>query len=150
MDPRTVRMLEQRRQAKEVPSSSVARRPLVSPAVADWLSVNWFKASLALAIIIVALSVGHYTMVTLPALNREQMAAQQEAEKRRGLQAIYNDVGLQSCLDSASKNYHTDWEAECNARKLGIDCRLPGGVADRFEERLRESRNECLKRYPPK
>lgn len=147
MDPRTAKMIEQRRQAPEVAPQVDAR---TNAATKEWLAVNWFKAALALGFVVIALSVGHYMTVTLPAQNRERLTAQEDAEKRRGLQAIYNDVGLQSCLNDASQNYHADWVAECKARNLGEDCRLPGVVADRFDERQRESRNECLKRYPPR
>ena len=122
MDPRPVRMLEQRRQAPEVAPPADVR---TNAATKEWLAVNKFKASLARGFGVVALSVGHDMIVTLPAQNRDRLAAQEEAEKRRGLQAIYNDVGLQSCLDTASQNYLKDWEGKCSARDLGTDYRCP-------------------------
>src|SRR3972149_2465215 len=96
MDPRTVRMLEGRPETAAPPPDappeaappSSRRGPLFSPDAKDWLTANWFRASLALAIVVVALSVGFYTTGTLPALRREELAAQQDADRRRGVQAI--------------------------------------------------------------
>jgi len=145
MDPRTVRMLEGR---PETAAPSSRRGPLFSPDAKDWLTANWFRASLALAIVVVALSVGFYTTVTLPALRREELAAQQDADRRRGIQAIYSTQSQEMCLDAASQNYSADWEGECKSRNMGTDCRLPGVVADKLGDRKREARDECLKRYP--
>jgi hypothetical protein len=140
-------MLEERRQAEAV-GSWPAHGTSAKSAAAEWLSANWFRLSIALAMVVVALSIGHYTMVTLPAIKRDQLAAQEQAEKRRGLESVTASYGLQMCLDAADLDYHAGWEKECESRGLGTDCSLPGPTADRQDGRRKEARDDCFRRYP--
>src|SRR5688572_20219282 len=103
MDPRTAKMLEERRAQR--PASPRARALLTRGEVSAWLSLNWFRAAIAAAVLVLALSVGHYTMVTLPALKRDEIAAQKQAEQLRTLKFLANDRSAEACLADADSAY---------------------------------------------
>jgi hypothetical protein len=149
MDPRTAKMLAER-QAQAPPSVPIRRGSVMSPRVAAWLSVNWFRAAIATAVLALALSVAYYTLITLPTLRRDEIAAQQQAEKQRALRFLANDQGAEACLSDADADYTANWTKACESVGLGTDCSLLPTRANRIDQIRRESRNECFKRYPPR
>jgi hypothetical protein len=146
-------MLKARR--RETSDPATRERFRFSPAVAAWLLMNWFRASIALALLIVASSVGYYVLVTLPAARQQQMeqqlAVQHDLDFQRTRELLLRaaqNLDQTDCLASADRTYSENWENSCDTRHLGADCLLPPSIGDRWDEMRRNARSECLQRFP--
>jgi hypothetical protein len=85
----------------------------------------------------------------VPAAERARLATEREAMTQQGWENRQNTASRQACMADASVNYLLDWAAECQARRLPVDCTLPVRAADRFEDRRDRAQRLCLQQYPP-
>lgn len=145
MDPRTIRMLEERRKAAaEAPPP--AKKDFQTQANA-WLQKNRNTVGGATAALIVVVLAGQYVFVTAPARKHEQLQqqAQVQDEATRAM-----EEGLQTCLSNADTAYATDIEKACKAKREGANCSLPRITAEQIDQKRLDARIDCIKGYTPK
>lgn len=148
MDPRTIKMLEERRQAPpEVPPTPAERRAKQQAQIQAWLTANRARVAVGASVTLVAVWVGYYALVTLPAQERHQNGVQQQVQEQ---QAEAQNVGLQTCLADADANHAADLEKACKAKKQGADCPLPAAVSDNIDRRRLDTRIDCIKKFMPR
>lgn len=95
-----------------------------------WLEANWFRAGLLATAILSVIFVAFYFLIFTPSRERDR------------------DQKIEACLSAADISYRFDWAAQCQGRKQKTDCTLPGVVADGVEQRARDARTDCYRRYP--
>ena len=143
MDPRTERMLAERRAAQASPQG----RRLVRSA-SGWVSGYWRTVCAIVTIVIFAILVGHYLLVTLPARDRDrQLVAQREMGQQRAVQDLAGGAALETCLADADAAYATSWDASCGAIKRAAQCALPADRAQPLETARRQARETCVKAH---
>jgi hypothetical protein len=145
MDPRTIKMLEERRAA----AAEAAKQPppdLNTKATA-WLQKNRKQVGTASAVLAGVLLVGQYMLVTAPARRQERQVAQAQVD---GEAARVMEEGLQTCLANADTAYNTDIEKACKAKREGSNCSLPRTTAEHIDQKRLDARIDCIKGYTPK
>jgi hypothetical protein len=148
MDPRTIKMLEERRQAApEVTLSPAELRAKQVAKIQAWLTANRTRLAIGASALIVAVWVGYYALVTLPAQERQQIGQQQQVQEQ---QAEAQNVGLQTCLAEADAAHAADLEKACKAKKQNADCALPAVTSDNIDRRRLDTRIDCIKKFMPK
>lgn len=108
--------------------------------------------SIVLSIVVIGAWIGLYAFALNVAQTEETKRV--EAEKQQQIQSQINaasaqraqEAQLDTCLADAQATYVKNWEDE--AKSLGRkDGTLPFVNADRHEERLKDWKNDCYKRY---
>lgn len=115
-----------------------------------FIKEHWFKLTLSLVAVIVAFIVGFYFLYSLPKHNAD-LIAQQDAEQKAQEQEQRNREDLilarkrlyLSCLQTAEDNYSAHWDDTCSRNGLPEDCSLNLNLADRLNDELKESKDEC-------
>ncbi len=85
---------------------------------------NWFKLSIAVAVLLVAISAGYYFIIFVPNNERSKVerAQDKETQQAQEKQAVElqqqqesqtNAILLQQCLANAVESYNADWKANC-------------------------------------
>ncbi len=148
MDPRTIKMLEERGQAPpEVTLSAAELRAKQQAKLQAWLTANRTRVAVGGSVVLVAVWVGYYALVTLPAHERQQIGQQQQVQEQ---EAEAQNVGLQTCLAEADATHTADLEKACKAKKQGSDCALPAATTDNIDCRRLDTRIDCIKKFMPK
>ena len=143
MDPRTERMLADRRAAAAAEASV---RPLAQ--AARRLTGYWRTGFAAATIVVFAMLVGHYVLVTLPARQRDrQLAVQRQVGEQQAAVVLTGGDALESCLSAADATYATSWDAACAALKRSAGCALPSERAQPIESARRHTRETCVKQH---
>jgi hypothetical protein len=146
MDPRTIKMLEERRgKDGAVPPPEIVRSQREQ--VMAWLQKHQRPVGIGVAALVVVSLVGRYALVTAPAARQEQIVQQAQAQAQ---QAGAQDDTLQKCLADAEATYTAEIEKACKAKKQGADCALPGLVADRIEAQRLDGRIACMRNFASK
>jgi uncharacterized protein HemX len=147
MDPRTMKMLEERRQASaNAPPPPSAAQAFQTKATA-WFQKNRTSVGAGAAALVVVVVVGRYTMVTLPARKQEQIVQRtQEAEA----QARAQEEQLSSCLAELDKTYTADVDKACRASKQGADCSLPRATSRQIDQSRLDGRIDCFRKFGPR
>lgn len=147
MDPRTERMLAERRKEREsAPPASATQRGRAK--VAAWLPANRFRAAAALAVLAVGVWVAYFALVTLPARQRDrQVAVQREAGRQQAVEDIAQSESLEACLTAAQLEYEKSWDQSCKDLRAAASCTLPSPTANRHEVQRRQAREACVRQY---
>lgn len=116
---------------------------------------NFFRAVLAISIILIALSISYYFVVFIP--NKEKYRLELEKQKIQAEQQKYTNgvkekqskiILLNKCLDDAHESLSKDWDAQCKVQGKQSECTLQSFVSDKLELRYKEIKEECFKKYP--
>ena len=144
MDPRTIKMLEERRNApaEGAPASDIT--PDARAKAVAGLQKNRTPLGIGVMAIVVVWIGWHYLFVTAPAARQEQITQQAQAEAQH---AGAQDDSLQKCLGEAEAAYTAEMEKVCKARKQGPDCPLPGVISDRIEQTRLDGRIACMRQF---
>lgn len=145
MDPRTIKMLEERRAAAAEAASKP--KPDFSTKATAWVQKNRKQVGTASAVLAGILLVGQYMLVTAPARRQEQQVAQAQAD---GEAARAVEVGLHTCLANADAAHTADIDKACKAKKEGANCSLPRTTAEQIDQKRLDARIDCIKGFAPK
>ena len=145
MDPRTKRMLEERRLAAAEEAKKPA--PDFNTKATAWFQKNRTSVGTASAALVGVLLVGQYMLVTVPARRQEQQVQQAQAD---GEAARAVEEGLQACLATADTAYSTEIEKACKAKREGTNCSLPRATIEHLDRTRLDARIDCIKGYTPK
>jgi hypothetical protein len=146
MDPRTERMLAERRAAADAMAALPRGRRMQTQA-AGILKRNRQTLMISAAIVLAAVAV-HYALITLPARVRERRveetreAGRQEAQYRLDL-----GLKLDNCFTAAKSAFVASWDASCRTLKRKDGCTLPSEHAQGHESMLLYAREGCFKRH---
>jgi hypothetical protein len=145
MDPRTIKMLEERRKA-------AAEAPPPKPKdfktqATEWLEKNRTSVGAGTAVLIVGILAVQYVFVTAPARKQEQLE-QQALVQEETTRAM--EEGLQACLEKADTAYAADIDKACKAKREGANCSLPRITAEQIDQKRLDARIDCIKGYTPK
>jgi hypothetical protein len=146
VDPRTEKMLAERRQEAE----SKAARPRAAAAVEDttaWLTRNRIALAIGAAAVIAAVAFAWHLLVTLPALERERTALDAQTRQQIEVDLTAKEERLDACLTAAEADYMAQWDSACKARRAKRGCALLKDVVAAQERRRTDARNDCLQRY---
>ena len=147
MDPRTQKMLEERRQAAaNAPPPPSPAQAFQAKATA-WFQKHRTSVGAGAAALFVIVVVGRYTMVTLPARKQEQIVQRtQEAETLARAQ----EEQLSTCLADLDKAYTSEIDKACKASKQGADCSLPKSTTGRIDQARLDGRIDCFRKFGPR
>jgi hypothetical protein len=146
MDPRTERMLAERRAAEDALAALPRGRRLHVQA-AGMLKRNR-RGLLAVAAIVLAAVAVHYALITLPARARERrVEATREAGRQQAQHRLDHGLKLDSCFAAAKSAFVASWDGSCRALKRRESCTLPSDQAQAHETLLLHAREECFKRF---
>lgn len=145
MDPRTIKMLEERRQAGTEAASKPP--PNLNTRATDWLQKNRKSVGPISAAVVGVLLVGQYMLVTAPARRQEQQAQQTQAATDAGRAMEEN---LQACLGKADTAHAAEMEKACKAKKEGANCSLPRATVESIDRQRLDARIDCIKGYAPR
>lgn len=147
MDPRTERMLAERR-AREAEEAALPRPERLRKAALKWLSGYGRLATGAVTIGLFAMLVGHYLFIRMPARERDrQLAAQRNSAQQQATQNLQSGVALDTCLSEAEATYAAGWDAECTSLRRAASCSLPSPQAQALDAGRRQAREACVKRH---
>jgi hypothetical protein len=142
-------LAEHAREAEATPAV-VRRATFAAASVRAWLKTHWFLATLGAALLASAVSVAHYMVITRPALEREALVLNREAQQAQldaDARADANQKGLDACLASVDLDHAALWRGACEARRARPGCPLPAALVVEHDQRRRDARNECLRVY---
>jgi hypothetical protein len=146
MDPRTERMLAERRAAPPAAGPPPAGVGRLRAALTAALPTRWRVVSAAGVMLAVGSFAGHYLLVTLPAREQErQLAVLRETGRQQGMDDLARGEGLETCLAEAQAAYATGWDASCRTLRRRAGCPLPSEQAQSHETQLRQAREACVK-----
>jgi hypothetical protein len=145
MDPRTIKMLEERRAAAAENASKPP--PDFNTKATAWIQKHRKQVGTASAALVGILLVGQYLLVTAPARRQERQVAQAQAD---GEAARVVEEGLQACMANADATHAADIDKACKAKKEGANCSLPRWTAEQIDQRRLDARIDCIKGYTPK
>src|SRR5689334_20632319 len=131
MDPRTEKMLAERRQAAANSSPLGLRLRAYRAATEKWLRAHWALASVGSVLLVTIFAGGRYLFVTKPALERERDAREQ-AQARQQMEMEYDvkQASLEQCLSATDTERASLWEAACRTRHWKSGCSLPRDVVE--------------------
>ena len=146
MDPRTERMLAERRAADEA-MAALPRGRRVQARAAGLLKRNRHSLMISGAIVLVGVAV-YYAAITLPARARERrVEATREAGRQEAQHKLDQGLRLDGCFAAAKSAFVAGWDASCKALKRKESCTLPSDQAQGHESRLLHAREDCFKKY---
>lgn len=106
------------------------------------------KLSIAGGIFLISASLFYYLVIFTP--KKEQMKADQ-LESQRELQKELLESQrelLETCIEDAQRNYLANWNKICDFRGKKKECELRDYDLERADNYLKESKNECFRKYP--
>lgn len=145
MDPRTIKMLEERRAAAA--EAATKPKPDFNTKAMAWVQKNRTQVGTASAALVGILLVGQYMLVTAPARRQERQVAQAQVD---GEAARVMEEGLQTCMAKADTTHAADLDQACKAKKEGANCSLPRWTAEQIDQKRLDARIDCIKGYTPK
>ena len=145
MDPRTIKMLEERRAAAA--DAAGKPKPDFNTKATAWVQKNRKQVGTASAVLAGILLVGQYMLVTAPARRQERQVAQAQAD---GEAARRVEEGLQTCMANAEAAHAADIDKVCRAKKEGANCALPRWTAEQIDQKRLDARIDCIKGYTPR
>jgi type II secretory pathway component PulM len=145
MDPRTIKMLEERRAAAAEAASKPPPHP--NTQATEWFQKNRTSVGTLGAAVVGLLLVGQYMLVTAPARRQEQQTQQTQADLDA---ARAMEEKLQTCLANADTTYTADVEKACRAKREGSNCSLNRVTAERIDQKRLDARIDCIKGYTPR
>jgi hypothetical protein len=145
MDPRTIKMLEDRRAAGA--DAATKPQPDFNAKATAWVQKNRKPVGTASAALVGILLVGQYMLVTAPARRQERQVAQAQAD---GEAARAVEEGLQTCMANAEAAHAAEIDKVCKAKKEGANCSLPRWTAEQIDQKRLDARIDCIKGYTPK
>ena len=94
----------------------------------------------ALGFLLIALAIGYYFVIALPAQGKERtrLAAALELEAMQQ---------FSSCLSAAYAAYDASWERTCQQEGKGKECPLPTARAEALHQRYTQAQELCVKKY---
>ena len=146
MDPRTERMIAERRAAEEA-IAALPRGRRVQAQTAGMLKRNRRNLMISAAIVLVAVAV-QYAAITLPARARERrVEATREAGRQEAQHKLDQGLRLDNCFAAAKTAYVASWDSACVTLKRKGSCTLPSDQAQAHETLLLHARENCFKKY---
>ena len=145
MDPRTIKMLEERRAAAAAAAGKP--KPDFNAKATAWLQKNRKQVGTASAVLAGILLVGQYMLVTAPARRQERQVAQAQADDEAARRV---EEGLQTCMANAEAAHAADIDKVCRAKKEGANCALPRWTAEQIDQKRLDARIDCIKGYTPR
>lgn len=106
------------------------------------------KLSIAGSIFLIGVSLFYYLVIFTP--KKEQTKADQ-LESQRELQKELLESQrelLETCIEDAKRNYLANWNKICDFRGKEKECALDNFDLERADNSLKESKNECFRKYP--
>ncbi len=145
MDPRTIRMLEERRSGTDTaakpaqaPSSSGAR-------AAAWAQKHRTTVGAVAGGLLAVVLIGNYALVTLPARKHEQSVQQAQADEQA---AQTREDGLSACLADAEKTHGDELDQACRASRQRLaDCSLPRATQEGIDRKRLDARIDCFRQF---
>lgn len=89
--------------------------------------------------------VGLGALVILGLIANDMFIVQPKREKEEKLASLKFEKKI--CEDRALLSYLSDWNGECESRKLGENCSLPKYNADRLDEIMQKDKERCFDNY---
>ena len=144
MDPRTEKMLAERAEAAAKLPRPLREGIRIRDQVRAWVRVHKPHAILISTAMVATLVAGYYTMVVLPAAERDRTELETRSAERLKSSTASRQNAVDACLEKAKTDAEAEWVNACKARRQRAGCALPRGVVE--EQRRRESaaRNACL------
>jgi hypothetical protein len=149
LDPRTEKMLAERRE-KTAEGGSPGRRLSASRiAVETWVRAHRGLALIGAALVVVAaFAGGRYQIVVRPAAERERVALEQQRAAREMAAALdTRQASLDACLATADSERVARWEAACRERRQPHACSLPRDVVEQQQRADTDHRTDCMRRF---
>jgi hypothetical protein len=146
VDPRTEKMLAERRQEAELK----AARPRVAATIQDtsaWFTRNWWLLGIGLTVVVGAIAFAWHLLVTVPAQDREKAAMETQARQQIEADLTVRQDALDTCLTKVDGDYTALWDGACKAHRAKSGCALPKDVVADQERRRTNARNDCLQKY---
>ena len=91
-----------------------------------------------------ALIVGYFTMVVLPAAERDRLADEARAVERLTSEVEARQTALEACLSNAQTESDERWASACKARRERPGCALPERTVEEQRQRESQARSACL------
>ena len=137
----------------------------------NWISSNWLKIIVSIALLISSISIFYYFVLFLPEehklkleIEREEKTSKQrlneetqERENRRIEEQQktkqLNSQLLNTCLYDASTNYMYRWNQSCKkgfgrGHDTRDKCSLPEWMSDQYMRDYNAEKEDCFKQYP--
>jgi hypothetical protein len=155
MDPRTAKMLAERRQPTArsglsgITGALGLGLPAYRAAVEKWLRAHWGLAAIVSAAVIFAMFAGaRHIFVTRPALEREY-AELENLRVRQRMETEFDarQASLDGCLATTDTERAALWEAACRERRRPRGCSLPRDVVEQQQRAYTDRRNDCMRRF---
>ena len=148
MDPRTERMLAERRAEQQAAGPTPAGVGRLRAALAAGLPKGWRVVSAVGVMLAIGSFAGHYLLVTLPAREQaRQLTVLRETGRQQGMDDLARGEGLETCLAEAQSAYATGWDASCRTLRRRAGCPLPSEQAQSHEAQLRQAREACVRQF---
>ncbi len=103
----------------------------------EFIKQNWFKIIIAVAVIVVVISIGYYFIVFLPNKNEEQKILKEDTQQ-----------SLNNCLDNTVDYYNNQIDDYCKSYTVKEDCKIPQSTVNIWLGNQKLLRSECFKKYP--
>lgn len=118
------------------------------------------RTVIIVCICVITLSVFYYFVIFLPKereairkAEQAEKATKEEAERaekvRKELAQIMKESekwkDYNECIRAVDKDYHSNWESNCQSLRLGSECSLPLALSDRLNRSKKESEEQCYK-----
>jgi len=125
--------------------------------MSQFIKDNWFKLSIAVAVLFIGVSVGYYLVFFIPNNEKskveradykeqQKIQEQQEREFQQEQKARTNATLLQQCLSNAVKAYNENWKTNC----IDVAQKTEKANTDWNKKCLSDRQinyNDCLARY---
>ena len=144
MDPRTAKMLEERAQAAQAIPKPLRGITRFSANARHWIKRNRLHAIALSVVAIVVLGVGYYSMVVVPAAERDRVELANRSAERLKTETISKHSNIEACLEKAKTDAAAEWVAACKAKREKPGCALPRNVVQEQQQRENQARNACL------
>lgn len=106
------------------------------------------ELSITSGIFLIGASLFYYLVIFTP--KKEQMRADQLESQRESQKELLESQRelLETCIKDAQRNYLANWNKICDFRGKKNECALSDSDLERADNSLKESKNECFRKYP--
>lgn len=116
----------------------VSTRPTISGRVSDKMATI-----VAACALVVAVAVAWHFLVTLPRVEREELAI-------RELRSLAAEQRLDGCIADAQAAYDRRWQSTCRKLAEPARCLLPASTADAYSVDRDRQIDDCFRRFSDK
>ncbi len=100
------------------------------------------------ALLLIALAIGYYVVIALPAQAKERVAAVLQLEQLRQARDREREREVNDCLVNAYRTYNATWQLSCEKTERPLGCLLPTHLASALTQGLEKTQARCAKQVP--